>query len=515
MVTQRLIAVFCATTLATLTAQDHSVPALPRFEVAPCPFQADDAILKQIRCGYVEVPENRAISKGLRLKLSVAILKSFSADPRPDPVVILAGGPGSPLVSAAPGVALHGSLEGDVANQMVAKALIQTLRADRDVIFYDQRGVGFSEPEMCPEEATNWGPRPPEGPAGRRARMRQVATRCGDSMRRAGLDLAQYNSAVSARDLQDLRRALGYEHWNLFGHSYGSRLALVAMRDAPQGIRSVVISGLYPPNVASWFNQPAWVFDVLHRVSAACAAQPACDAAFPEVEDTLWRTVDQLNRVPWTRQLPRRNGRVDSFTTTGTTFTARLAPMLRTPTGLSTIPMLVHAMRGRDEAVLNALLRQPAEDDEPVSRALHLSVQCFEELPLNTAELRERTRRAYPPELLDRNVFSDPRLCEGLHSFRARPEHAVLADSDIPTLIVTGEFDPTTHRSNGPIAQRSLKNSQLADVPGAGHSGAFDHDCTRTMARDFLNAPSEKRNMSCLRAIPPLRFVTDVKAIPR
>jgi pimeloyl-ACP methyl ester carboxylesterase len=163
---------------------------------------------------------------------------------------------------------------------------------------------------MCPEESTNWGPRPGEGPTGRRARLPEVATRCGDSMRRAGLDLAQYNSAVSARDLEDLRRALGYEHWNLFGHSYGSRLALVAMRDAPQGIRSVVISGLYPPNVASWFNQPAWDFDVLHRVSAACAAQPACNAAFPEVEDTLWRTVDPLNRVPWTRQLSRRNRRV-------------------------------------------------------------------------------------------------------------------------------------------------------------------------------------------------------------
>jgi pimeloyl-ACP methyl ester carboxylesterase len=196
MVTERLIAVFFATTLATLAAQDRAVPAPPRFEPTPCPFPADDTILKQIRCGYVEVPENRAISKGLRLKLSVAILRSLSSDPRPDPVVVLAGGPGSPLVTAAPGVALPGSVQGDVANQMVAKALIQTLRADRDVIFYDQRGVGFSEPKMCPEESTNWGPRPGEGPTGRRARLPEVATRCGDSMRRAGLDLAQYNSAV-------------------------------------------------------------------------------------------------------------------------------------------------------------------------------------------------------------------------------------------------------------------------------------------------------------------------------
>ena len=287
------------------------------------------------------VLENRSAPDGRRLlKLSVAILKSLSRKPRPDPVVVLAGGPGSPLVTAAPGVAMAGSVQGDVANQMVAKALIQALRADRDVIFYDQRGVGFSEPKMCPEEDANWGPRG-EGAPERRARLPEVAARCGDWMRRAGLDLAQYNSAVSAYDLQDLRRALGYERWNLFGHSHGSRLALVALRDAP-GHSQRRNQRSAPPNVASWFNRPAWIFDVLHRVSAACAAQPACNAAFPDVENTLWRTVDQLNREPWIRQLRRRGGgRIDSFTTTGATFTARLATTLRTPTGVSMVPMLV------------------------------------------------------------------------------------------------------------------------------------------------------------------------------
>ena len=202
---------------------------------------------------------------------------------------------------------MAGSVQGDVANQMVAKALIQALRADRDVIFYDQRGVGFSEPKMCPEEDANWGPRG-EGAPERRARLPEVAARCGDWMRRAGLDLAQYNSAVSAYDLQDLRRALGYERWNLFGHSHGSRLAW--WRCVMHPGHSQRRNQRSAPNVASWFNRPAWIFDVLHR-GAACAAQPACNAAFPDVENTLWRTVDQPNREPWIRQLRRRGGRID------------------------------------------------------------------------------------------------------------------------------------------------------------------------------------------------------------
>jgi pimeloyl-ACP methyl ester carboxylesterase len=287
-----IVVILSSMVSAMPAAQDTRRPSPgPRFEEAPCPFTADAKVLEQVRCGYVTVLENRSAPEGRRLKLSVAILKSFSRTPRPDPVVVLGGGPGAPLVIAAPGVALAESVQGDVLHQMTAKALIQVLRADRDVIFYDQRGVGFSEPRFCPEEAANWVSRVGEEYL---ARLSEVAARCGDSMRRAGFDLAQYNSAISALDLQDLRRALGHEQWNLFGHSYGSRLALVAMREAPQGIRSVAISGIYAPNVALWFNRPGWVFDALQRVSAACAAQPGCNAAFPDVEQTLWRTVEQL-----------------------------------------------------------------------------------------------------------------------------------------------------------------------------------------------------------------------------
>lgn len=500
----------------TAAAQDTGGPShAPRLEEAPCPFTADAKVLEQVRCGYLMVLENRSAPDGRRLKLSVAILKSFSRTPRPDPVVVLGGGPGAPLVIAAPGVAIPGSVEGDVLHQMTAKALIQALRADRDVIFYDQRGVGFSEPKFCPEQSANWALPPADGARARRARLPEMAGQCGDAMRRAGVDLAQYNSAVSALDLQDLRRALGHEQWNLFGHSYGSRLALVAMGEAPQGIRSVAISGIYAPSVALWFNRPAWVFDVLQRLSAACAAQPACNAAFPDVEQTLWRTVDQLTRQPWTREATRRGGSRGTVTMTAEAFVLRLANALRTPRNLAMVPMFVHAVRARDNAVVDAFIQltarlQPAENSQ---QGLQYTVQCFEEAPLNTPELRERVRRSVPALLVDGDIFTDPSICERLHRFRASPADALPVESEIPTLIVTGEFDPQTHRSNGPIVQRSLKNSQLADVAGAAHSGAFDHDCTRTMVRDFFNAPSEKRDMSCLRTIPPLKFVTDVKAI--
>ena len=285
-------------------------------------------VLEQVRCGYVTVPENRSVPDGRRLRLAVAILKSLSSTPRPDPVVYLAGGPGNTAVDRAPGLVINGTMD--------------ALRADRDVILYDQRGIGFSEPAFCPEVMSERAGAF-DSPAARRAHQRQLFARCGDAMRRAGYDLSQYNSVVSAHDLQDLRRALGYEQWNLHGRSYGTRVALVAMRVAPKGIRSAVLDGPAPPNRAKSFNMPGYFVDVLKRLSGACARQADCNAAFPEVEQTFWRTVDALEREPRTLQVTPPNGTTTTTTVTGARFAAgvhtameRLQPA---------VPLLVHAMR--------------------------------------------------------------------------------------------------------------------------------------------------------------------------
>jgi len=492
-----LTALLSSLVVAVLAAQANAPQSLiPRFEAAPCPFEPNARVSGQVRCGYVTVLENRSKPDGRRLRLAVAILKSFSGTPRPDPVVRLAGGPGEPLVARALSVA---------SDTSDASELIQTLRSERDVILYDQRGVGFSEPAFCPDEAANWAAGR-VGPA-RTARRREVAARCGDAMRRLGFDLSQYNSAANALDLQDIRRALGYAQWNVHGHSYGTRLALVAMRDAAEGIRSVILSGPYPTNVALWFNVPGWTHDVATRVLASCAAQPGCRAAFPDVEQAFRRTIQELERNPWTRQGPRQ-----TVTTTAATFTVRLQDVMKTPRGLVTIPLLVHAMSTRNEAVLNALAaREPTDESLQQNQGLHHAVQCFEEAPLNTAELKERMRRSYGPALFDGSLFADPSVCEGMHSFRANDAQTAPVESAIPTLIVTGEFDPQTHRSNGPIVQRTLKNSQLVDVPSAGHIGMFAYRCTQRLAQDFLDAPLQRRDTSCLKAIPPIEFVTEIK----
>jgi pimeloyl-ACP methyl ester carboxylesterase len=339
-------------------------------------------------------------------------------------------------------------------------------------------------------------------------------------MRRAGYDLSQYNSVTSARDLQDLRRALGYEQWNLHAASYGTRLAMVAVRVAPQGIRSVVLDSPLPPNRAEWFTRPADYVDILKRLSAACAAQSPCNDAFPEVERTFWRTVEDFDRAPRTRTVTVATGTSATVTADGSTLAGAVGALIEKGMHRA-VPMAVYAAASRNEAALTALTqtlvnRLDANETGPgFGWGLHYTVNCFDEAPLNTPELRQQMRTAYPAVLNERQMFPDPSLCEGLHTFRASPEQTRLAESDIPTLIFTGEFDLQAHRSNGEIVKRAFKQSQLVEIPGAGHVPSLRHECTRTMIRDFYDSPLRPIDASCLRSLPPLRFITDLSGIAK
>ena len=185
------------------------------------------------------------------------------------------------------------------------------------------------------------------------------------------------------------------------------------------------------------------------------------------------------------------------------------------------VPMVIHAAVNGNEAVLTPMTQMLASRSNAgpaqagTGLALNYTVNCFEQAPLNTVELQQQIRKAYSPVLTDRGVFSGPTPCEGLHAFRAAAADLAAVASTIPTLIFTGEFDLQTHRSNGEVVARSLKSHQLAEIPGAGHVQSWRHECTRTMMRDFYNAPGQKVDASCLKSIPPLRFLTDIMGIAK
>jgi pimeloyl-ACP methyl ester carboxylesterase len=332
-----LVALTLTQTVAVRTALAQESSFIPTATTIPCPMAlpASEVEGQTVTCGQISVPEDWENAAGKQIAITYALLHSKSQSPFPDPVIYFSGGPGeSPLESIAYFSSAYGKL-----------------RATRDVILFDQRGTLYSAALACPLEvelgktpeqqaaavAAAAGtdtavatPAATEGPAvpvkmpdtmeelvaiystrGDVQTMLALAPllqdpspeiRCGEYFRANDVDLTKYDSVANARDAIGLLQALGYPAYNIYGISYGTRLATVVMRlyqenpdaaDLP-AIRTVVIDGVMPTTLNQAAENPFSEQIVALRVFADCEADAACGAAFPNIRQ---RTIDLLNRL--------------------------------------------------------------------------------------------------------------------------------------------------------------------------------------------------------------------------
>ena len=245
---KRLLLALLAAAAAGCTSSSVGSPpqrtTLPRFEQAPCEFRdvaAGWPGANGVECGWLHVEETRGGSDGRTLKLWVAIARGNGADVAQDPLLYIHGGPGIATVdSRFPAIADHPTWP--------------LFRASRDIIFFDQRGTGRSEPEFCAELNAAMDAIAIEDPPAQEALQRKVAAfaACRRSLLEQGVNFAAYNSKATADDAEDLRRALGYPAWNVYGVSYGTWPALEIVRTHPDSVRSVILDSPYPPNSPFW-----------------------------------------------------------------------------------------------------------------------------------------------------------------------------------------------------------------------------------------------------------------------
>lgn len=262
--------------------------------------------LGSIACGTLSVPENWSQPGDRHIQIGYLVLKSTAATPSPDPVVFLAGGPGSsPLTSAE-----------------VWSRFFAGLRQERDVIFFDQRGTRLSSPLRCeahtklmalvlpPDEDASAGTpitpqyagdiaHPDDLLQAARQRYGPAGVACAQQLEAQGVDLTQYTSSASANDAVALVKALGYDEYNLYGISYGTRLALEIMRDhAASGLRSVVLDSTYPPEVKTYELLSTTTHEVALRLFTDCQQDPACEAAYPNLKQRFVALLAQLRDEP-------------------------------------------------------------------------------------------------------------------------------------------------------------------------------------------------------------------------
>ena len=273
---------------ATTSAAESTATQPAAFAESPCPLPNMAGLPafdfpSTMTCGYLTVPENRSRPNGRTIKVFVARAPAVSATPAADPLVVLVGGPGG---------------AGSISYAAMTR---QGVNADRDVYFVDQRGTLHSDPLLnCPEYDTavnDLASMPFSSDAATTHEVESVRA-CRDRWAAAGVDLSAYNTAENAADIADLRVALGIDQWDVYGVSYGSKLAAVLLRDHPEGIRSVVLDSVSPPNlniVQHWWSAPASSFAAIF---AACAAQPSCAAAYPHLASDFDDAVNRLTSAP-------------------------------------------------------------------------------------------------------------------------------------------------------------------------------------------------------------------------
>ena len=483
---------------------------VPGFESAECQFEIPPG--QTVECGYLIVPEDRSQPDGPTIRLHVAIFRSHSDNPAPDPIVYLAGGPGENALEAVP----------LVFNERFAAFL-----ADRDFIIFDQRGVGYSEPALdCQElidlayETLDQDLSPEEGVA----LGTEALFECRDRLVSEGVNLAPYSSAESAADLNDLRLALGYEEWNLYGISYGTRLALTTMRDYPEGIRSVILDSSYPLQISLYTEMPANLDRALNVFFDGCAADPTCSEAYSELETVFWELVDQLNATPVTFPVTQPlSGETYDVLMNGDGLIGFLFKSLYSTEVIPALPKIIFDTRDGNYDTLALLMGSFLVDMEFVSTGMHYSVQCGEEVHFSTPEELAAACEAYP-EL--RGLFYDMcdldegicAICEAWGAKEADPIENEPVSSDIPTLVLAGEYDPITPPAWGEMVADTLSNSFYFECPGVGHGASVSgEECPLNIALAFLDDPTTEPDELCVAAMSgPDFFIpeTEITLVP-
>ncbi len=246
-------------------AQDYT----PEFESSDCPYFMQvvaDENDTSIWCGTLFVPENRADANSPDVELFVAYVES-RMDTNNAPIVYLEGGPGGAASI--------------VVTDWITFGITQTY----DAIFIDQRGTGLSYPSLnCWEfdqsEDDEW------------------LGECRGRLVDEGVDLNMYNSANNANDIHDLLVALDIPQANIYGSSYGVRLALTVMRDFPERIRAVIIDAVYPPQVSGLVEQATYGNRAFEQVFTDCAENAACNTAYPNLRESFYTAIETMNETP-------------------------------------------------------------------------------------------------------------------------------------------------------------------------------------------------------------------------
>jgi pimeloyl-ACP methyl ester carboxylesterase len=463
-------------------ASGQTEPPRPVFDEATCDLpNVSLEVRPRLRCGTVSVPRDYANPDAGQFKLAVVVIQSTQTPSLPDPVVYISGGPGEPLTIFADYQARHPYAQG------------------RDLILVDQRGTGRSEPNLCPDTYSKL--RDAALAAVVDATEETLATRratylaCRDEAIRHGIALTDFGTRVTVEDFEWVRQALGVAHWNVYGESYGTTVAMTLVALHPDAIRSVVLDSVYPPDPKPL--RSAIVADALDAFFAYCAGEKLCSTSFPDLAGTYRETLDRLGRNPLIVSVPPALHRPnDDVRLTGSLFELLVDNLIYYPMAYPSLPRLIKAVHDGDVSGLATIFASQLAEAATGNRATNAAVDCRD---------RPSFRDPLPAaaNVLDRMQLYG--VCDGWSDLGPPP--LVPNNTAVPTLVLSGQFDPVAGPSfSHHIAELIGNNARWVEFPLIGHNVRHFSPCGTTVVAEFIDKPSQAPDTSCADRTPPIVF---------
>lgn len=473
----------------------------PVFETADCEFAVPNG--RDVECGFLTVPENRDdVANGRTVRLHVAIFASDSDNPAPDPIVYLEGGPGGDALETVP---------------LIFEDRFSPFLENHTFIMFDQRGTGYAQPSLaCPEMIDVTLDTLDDDLSIEEAQVIQLEglADCRERLLDEGVDLTAYNSAENAADLADLRIALGYEEWNVYGISYGTRLAQTLVRDYPSGIRSVILDSAYPP-AANLQTETAVNADRAFGVFfTGCAADAACATAYPDLEQRFADLITQLNDDPILLQvLNFSDGQQYDALINGDFMVSLLFQALYSVELTAIMPKLIDDVENGRTADLGTIISSLLFQQEFVSQGMQLAVQCNEEISFSQpGEYAPASNYPYLNTLFEASGVTGQFgfvICDLWQAGTADAIENQPVSSDLPTLILAGEYDPITPPSWGQDVAQGFSQSYFYEFPGIGHGASISADCPLDITKAFIADPTTEPDASCIATMGGPTFAAD------
>lgn len=457
----------------------------PRIALEPCRLEhPQGAGSVAARCGTLEVPEDPAAPGGRRIRLAVAVIPAISTRAEPDPLFLLAGGPGQAARDAF--VPLLPALSG--------------VRRTRDLVLVDQRGTGGSNRLACdiPEDAWAEPELPPEA-------LAALATDC---LAKLPGDPRFYTTSLAVRDLDAVRAALGYARINLYGGSYGTRVAQHYARRYPARTRSVVLDSSVPPGLALGPGMALDAEAALRAGFARCAGEAACAARFGNL-DTLFDSLrERLARGPVDVGLADPvSGEQKRLAFARSHLALAVRLLSYSAQTASLLPLLIHEAEARGNlAPLAAQAQMVGEAiDDSIAHGMHNSVVCTEDLPFVEEAGIDRQALGHS--------YLGGELLDGLAAMCSVWPRGVLDDdlraplaSDMPALVLSGSLDPVTPPGYGAAAAAGFRDHLHVVFEGQGHL-QLGLACAQRLLRRFLEAGTARGlDAACVEEVGPPPF---------